>query len=269
MQKSHKKEQVIILQSHSPELPSQEYASSTKNNLGHKEKLKYEYIIQAENYSFKRANILIFPNEHCIALYNDIFPSNPKFDFILSGAKCNYNELSISDNLLDDRKINLLYIGRRNSIKGFDIVIEAFKKAYKFNNNINLIIVGNGEKVEEEGVIDIGFSKSPIAWYNSVDYVLNANRQSYFDLSVIEALSTGVPLIISENYGHKWFKDKSELITTFDGSTEKLFNILAFGNLQKRDKNNNSNKELYQNYLTDDLYYDRFKHFFNKLVEQK
>ena len=42
-----------------------------------------------------------------------------------------------------------MYIGRRNKIKGFDIVIEAFRKAREKRKDINLVIIGNGEKIEE------------------------------------------------------------------------------------------------------------------------
>lgn len=84
-------------------------------------------------------------------------------------------------------------------------------------------------------------------------------------ISVIEALSTGVPIIMANNYGHKWFNGKSELITMFDGSVDNLSNILISDTLAKRNINNRSNIELYENFLTDQLYYERFKEFFNQL----
>lgn len=257
-------EQFVILQSHSPELPSEEYNNTIKSSKL-KNKIRLEYIKKAEKFSFERANVIILPNEYCIDLYRNILPEKLSVDFILSGAKCGYNNQEIDDSGVDNNKINILYIGRRNSIKGFDIVLNAFRNAYKTNKNINLIIVGKGDKIDESGIVDIGFSNSPISWYERVDYVINANRQSYFDLSVIEALSTGVPIIMANNYGHKWFNGKSELITMFDGSVDNLSKILISDTLTKRDINNRSNIELYENFLTDKLYYERFKEFFNQL----
>ena len=145
-----------------------------------------------------------------------------------------------------------MYIGRRNKIKGFDIVLETFRKVREKRKDINLIIIGNGEKIEEEGIIDIGFSKNPIGWYNSADYLINANRQSYFDLSIIEALTTGIPIIMSDNFGHSYYKGKSSLIKTFD--------------LKKRDYKKTENIELYENNLTDSCYYERFKKFAEEIM---
>lgn len=253
-------QQVIILQSHSPELPSVEFQKSEYYS-----EARYNYIQVSEKFAFQRANIVVFPNQGCVELYSQILPQNANIKFILSGAKNNYNLRQIDTSLINQDKINLLYIGRRNNIKGFDIVLSAFREAYRKNQNINLIIIGSGEKIEEEGIIDIGFSDSPISWYNAVDYVVNANRQSYFDLSVIEAISTGVPMIMANNYGHKWFEGKSELITMFDGRVESLSDIFSSGILKKRNRNDHRNIELYENFLTDKLYYERFKMFFNQL----
>lgn len=256
------KNQIVILQSHSPELPSVEYL--TYSGQGD----KYQFILDAEKFSFKRANIIVFPNEECLELYKDIINTNSSQKFILSGAKSSVHNNKIEHPSIRKDKINLLYIGRRNKIKGFDIVLSAFKQAYKTNKNINLIIVGNGEKIEEEGVIDVGFQKFPHDWYNSVDYLINANRQSYFDLSIIEAISTGVPIIMAENYGHKWFKNKSDLITMFDGSVEELSSLLKSDCLMKRDYTDESNILLYKTHLSDELYYSRFKAFFAEITQE-
>lgn len=254
--------QIVILQSHSPELPSVEYIASAGKGE------KYELIKRAEKFAFKRANIVVFPNEGCIDLYKDVIKKSTDIRFLLSGAKCAESNQEVEHSSISKEKINLLYIGRRNKIKGFDIALSAFKQAYKTNKNINLVVVGNGDKIEEEGVIDVGFQRFPHNWYNSVDYVINANRQSYFDLSVIEAISTGVPIIMAENYGHKWFKNKSNSITMFDGSVESLASLLKSGLLNKRDYTDKSNIQLYKKHLTDALYYARFKTFFEEIKEE-
>ena len=160
-----------------------------------------------------------------------------------------------------------MYIGRRNKIKGFDIVLETFRKAREKRKDINLVIIGNGEKINEEGITDIGFSKNPIGWYNSADYLINANRQSYFDLSVIEALTTGIPIIMADNFGHGYYKGKSSLIKTFDvNSPDELYKILT-GNLEKRDYKKRENIELYEKNLTDGCYYERFKKFVREITD--
>ncbi len=252
--------QVVILQSHSPELPSAEYrkwAPSETEEIAFREK--------AEKEAFKRADIVVFPNEGCKEIYNDLLTDKNRIEYVLSGSKNGYSKEG-GIHSLPEEEINLMYIGRRNEIKGFDIVLEAFRKARKRRKDINLIIVGNGEKIQEEGIIDIGFSTNPIKWYNSVDYLINANRQSYFDLSVIEALSTGVPIIMSNNFGHRYYEEKSSLIVTYDvNKTDMLYEILM-GNLKKRNFMNSENRDLYDSYLSDTCYYERFKDFVKKII---
>ncbi|STZ08827.1 glycosyltransferase, GG-Bacteroidales peptide system [Moraxella caprae] len=256
--------QTVIFQPHCPELHSAEFLSHNPNDS-----TKYELIKKAEKAVFERADVVVFPNVDCKPIYQELYTDRNKFYYILSGAKRNYNGQNLSKKTLPKDKINLMYIGRRNQVKGFDIVLESFRKAYKKNPKLHLILVGNGNKIEEEGITDIGFSKEPINWYYSVDYLVNANRQSYFDLSIIEALSTGVPIIMSDNFGHSYYQNKSSLITTFDvNQSDSLVEILS--NLsQKRNYDNLANIELYENYLTDGHYHQRLVNFHHDLISQK
>ena len=254
--------QVIILQSHSPEIPSVEYRNWAPLNT---EEISFRE--KAEKEAFKRADIIVFPNEGCVSIYETLITDRSKIKYILSGAKKDYNNDGKNSYELPEDKINLMYIGRRNKIKGFDIVLETFRKAREKRKDINLVIIGNGEKINEEGITDIGFSKNPIGWYNSADYLINANRQSYFDLSLIEALITGIPIIMADNFGHGYYKGKSSLIKTFDvDSPDELYEILT-GNLEKRDYRKTENMELYEKNLTDGCYYERFKKFVREIID--
>lgn len=248
--------QVVILQSHSPELPSEEYRADFPNDIA-----QIKFVEQAQKRAFERADIVVFPNEGCVPIYESILQKTSDIKFILSGAKKGLHSEALQHEALRDDKINLMYIGRRNAIKGFDIVLDAYRKIYQQRKDINLIVVGKGEPIQEEGIVDVGFSSNPIGWYNSVDYLINANRQSYFDLSIIEALSTGVPIIMSSNYGHKYYENKSALIHTFNAQNPDELKTILLGNLHKRNFDLKDNQELYLNNLTDTHYYERFKNF--------
>ena len=99
--------------------------------------------------------MVVFPNEGCVSIYETLITDKSKIKYILSGAKKNYNNGEQNNYKLPEDKINLMYIGRRNKIKGFDIVLETFRKVREKRKDINLIIIGNGEKIEEEGIINI------------------------------------------------------------------------------------------------------------------
>lgn len=255
--------QVVIFQPHSPERLYQEVQATNSNDL---EKVRIAKM--AEENAFLRADILVFPNDGCLSIYQELINGNQQIEYILSGAQKKYGKLVDTTKLIDNSKINLMFIGRRNKIKGFDILINTFNEISQYRDDLNLILIGSGEKVVHKNIIDIGFSDNPIGWYNSVDYLVNVNRQSYFDLSIIEALSTGVPIIMSHNNGHNYYKDKSSLIRTYDINEDgKLFEILMSLN-NKRDYSNkqNPNMFLYENKLSDLHCHRRFENFFQKLA---
>lgn len=254
-------QQVVIFQPHCPQLHSEEFADYSPNDIE-----KITMIQNAEKAVFQRANIVVLPNEQCKPIYQSLYSPNNQFYYLLSGAKNKYHSREITkiDNL--PSTINLMYIGRRNAVKGFDIVLDSFKKARQHRKDLHLFVIGTGEKINEEGVTDVGFSDQPLNWYHSVDYLINANRQSYFDLSIIEALSTGVPIIMSHNFGHYYYQQKSLLVHTYDiKQPDALYQILM-GDLKKRDETDLHNVQLYQNELTDRHYFERFTTFYHYLI---
>ena len=224
--------QIVILNPVTPELASSETAfqkgTFTENDIIWSKK--------AEELAFKRANVLIFANKGAQRVNQSLISKNSKIYYLHHGA------LPVSEKKiipLAENKINLLYIGRRIPIKGFDIIVEAFKQASLMRSDINLILVGNGSKVEGENIYDIGFSNTPHLWINSVDYVINCNRQSYFDLSVLETLSMGTPLIMSATWGHEVFKNfnSNGIIDVGEPTIENLKKTLISDKLAKKRNN--------------------------------
>lgn len=248
--------QVVIFQSHSPELPSQELVG-----LGSSDS-QIDFARKAEVNSFNRADIIVFPNEGCVGLYDELNLEKSRIQYILSGCQAAKDLRAYP---LDNNRINFLYIGRRNFIKGFDIVLDSFLKALKIRKDLNLLLIGGGEVVREPNIYDVGFSNTPTNWYNSVDYVINANRQSYFDLSVLEALSTNSKLILSTNFGHQYYENKSEDIIAFNSNnSQELVDIIIKS--QKGKTNSLSNLNLFYNELSDIKYFERFLAFSNSIL---
>lgn len=192
-----KPKQHVILQSHSPELPHEEISESA---VATDEIVKW--VRKAEFDAFARADSVVFPNEGAADIYLPLLRNSSRRVFLPTGAKGAPDFRKVC---LDPSLFYLLFIGRRNRIKGFDIVIDAFRCAYQCRPELRLVLVGRGEPVYDSGVIDIGFSDSAHIWINSCDFVVNCNRQSYFDLSILETLSVGTPLLVSANQGHSEF----------------------------------------------------------------
>jgi glycosyltransferase involved in cell wall biosynthesis len=187
-------DQDVILQPHCPELPSQEVTKSAgmAEDVG--------WMQTAEQFAFGRANLVVLPNEYVKSIYEPLLSHGKRVGYLLSGCSDPVVRYILP---LDPRNVYFLFLGRRMAIKGFDVVLKAFQMAFEVDPRLRLLLVGGGESVTAPGIIDIGFSSEPAAWMASCDYFISANRQSYLDLSLMEALSTGTPSIVCCTGGHR------------------------------------------------------------------
>ena len=92
----------------------------------------------------------------------------------------------------------------------------------------------------------------------SCDYLINFNRQSYLDLSVLEALSVGARIIMSATDGHREFIGTASdgIITSDQPTIEGLVDILLSEERipNKSDLPSLANIDLYLNRYTDEIY---------------
>lgn len=242
--------QKVLLQSHCPELPHQEVAASS---FATEELVRWVRNMEVE--AFARADHVVFPNEWTVDICRPLLSDDSKIIYLPTGA------MRIPDHGrlgLDPSKCNLLYIGRRNSIKGFDLVINAFRYAHQLRPVLRLYLIGRGDPVEEPGVVDLGYSEKPHLWMRSCDYLINFNRQSYLDLSVLEALSVGARIIMSATDGHREFigTGSDGIITAEQPTIEGLVDLLLSEERipDKTDLPSLANIDLYLNRYTDEIY---------------
>jgi glycosyltransferase involved in cell wall biosynthesis len=148
---------------------------------------------------FERADHVVLPSRHCVEIFEALITPSK---LVIIESACAAPD-SFAPIPLDPGATYFLFIGRRNHIKGFDIAIEGFRLAHEKSSKLRLLLIGQGPKVSAPGVIDLGPQQRVHDWIASVDCVVNTNRQSYFDLSVMEALAVGRPLIFTMTGGHK------------------------------------------------------------------
>lgn len=251
--------QMVILQSHAPQLVSEEFAE-LNHTIETIEKVK-----SIEFASFQRANYLVFPHEGAKTIYDSLISKKSKLIYILSASR----SINTTTQLPLSSDVNLLYIGRRNQVKGFDILIESFRKVRAIRSDINLLLAGEGDMIYDPGVISLGHL-NPDIWITSVDYVVNVNRNSYFDLSVMEVLSAGTPIILTSNGGHQFFDKKSDGIITIKEPKEinlpELLLCLEKKTTLEKQKVIQQNIKLYQQYFTPEKYRVRLTEFIQNLL---
>ncbi|MHA7108843.1 glycosyltransferase family 4 protein [Sunxiuqinia elliptica] len=118
-----------------------------------------------------------------------------------------------------------LYVGNFRSIKGTDILFEAFKiYRQKYKGTWNLICVGNGElkhllnNTTGIQVIDFSTQEELVALTQKVGVFILPSRFDQWGLVVHEFATAGIPLILSENVG----SSSTFLIENYNGY--KYFN---------------------------------------------
>jgi glycosyltransferase involved in cell wall biosynthesis len=238
----------VILQPHCPELPSAEWRGLPE----------FAWVKEAEQFAFERCDVCVLPNQHALPIYSSLIREGLRIEYLMSGCRARKPRFLIPTN---PAFTFFMYIGRRLAIKGFDLVLEGFSKAYESNKSIRLLVLGGGDPVQCPGVIDVGFSSDPLSWVNSCDYLVNANRDSYFDLSLMEALGCGTPLVVACTGGHKYFLEKESAgITTLEAPTVDGIEAAMLTHVTKRNDNaaaSNANCQLYNEEFSVEKYHAR------------
>lgn len=106
----------------------------------------------------------------------------------------------------EDARI-FLYAGVLNSRKNIAWLVEKFAQYH--DNTEYLLVLGSGEKETEckakadDHVRMLGFQTDPIAYMNISDVYVSASKSEGFSISVLEALSCGLGLFLSDIPSHR------------------------------------------------------------------
>lgn len=115
---------------------------------------------------------------------------------------------------IKDDQVVFIFLGRLCKDKGIDEQLEAFSMLQKENPNAYLLLVGSDEEKYTEKIRDnyknlvdkvnfclYGLTPSPARLLNAGDVFCLPSYREGFGMSVIEASSTGLAVIVSDAYG--------------------------------------------------------------------
>lgn len=255
----------VILTSHTPEAPYLETLDTLREakipflNFWRR-KLK-----EIDIYSFEKADNLIFPCKEAMEPYlhtmkyfkRNCQPLLSKTFFMVTGIQTKKLIKPKNLPLLNKKDFVVTYIGRHNQVKGYDLLLKAAKKISKIDPTIEFVIAGKeGPCYPDDNLKnwhELGWSNNPMGIEASSDLFVLPNRETYFDLALIEALSVPTVVLISKTGGNKYFeKFKSNSINFFNpNDVDDLVNqILYIRNNLDISQVKIQNKAIYENNFT-------------------
>lgn len=130
---------------------------------------------------------------------------------------CSFDEEKIQkfrDLGIPDNAFVITYFGRHNEIKGYDILKEVGMKLLKKYDNLYFLCAGVGPvlPLKHPRWIELGFINNTQELLSQSDLYILPNRETYFDLVVLEILRSSTNLLLSNTGGNKYFQllDKND-----------------------------------------------------------
>lgn len=268
------KKHTVLLSHHAPELSEDYMYRLCVDKVGKKNanKIKKQQR-KMDVLAFKKANYLIYPCEGAVSPYIDFFHSNnidyaKKLRYVITSSQPFTPKLS-KDQYRDkfaipkDKKV-ITYVGRKETVKGFDIFCEIAKI---FNNDTNLFFVtagvGDIKSPVQSNFLDIGWTDDPDSLVNATDILLIPNKNTYFDLIIIQALSLNKTIVTTKTGGNTWFEDKD--MNLFFADYKNIDTFVKILNSSDTYIDNNKNIDLYNKCLRNDLFAPNYQALYDNL----
>jgi glycosyltransferase involved in cell wall biosynthesis len=275
----------VILTSHSPELKSKEAYENRSDFEKKYLKFIYNKLIRMDEYAFERADYFVFPCEEAEEPYYHTWDKferikekkRDKFRYIPTGIvgskpKVSREKIRNIYGIPQDAFL-ICYVGRHSEIKGYDILKEMAMNLLE-NENIYFIIAGAEKPIsglEHERWIEVGWTDDPHSIISSSDVFILPNRETYFDLIMLEVLSLGKIVVASRTGGNKYFERlNSKGVFLYDTPLEAT-NILCDiyeMNPEDRHEFEKQNFELFENNFTCEIFAENYKSLYAKIASE-
>ena len=241
----------VCLTSHSP-VP---FFEETQDRMSKLEKIllgKYKKKIKGiDEWSFLNADHIIFPCEYAMEPYKKHWPEFNKLikdksiKYVISGtvqclAKVEKKEIRKKYGIPDDAFL-VSYVGRHTDVKGYSDLKEIGRRILA-DENTWVIVAGKEEplsRLENNKWVEVGWTNDPHSIISASDLFVLPNKETYFDLVLLEVISLGTPVLVSWTGGNKFFAGKTKGIDFFSTVDEAVSKINEF-----RSKSNNEKRQM-------------------------
>lgn len=277
---------IVVLTNHSPKPWSAELYDAVTDFERKWFGWLYKRMKVVDRVAFNRADYIIFPCEDAEEPYynnwdeyKDVHKRNSdKYRYLLTGTKpckatINKQDYRKQHSIPDDSFV-ISYAGRHNRIKGYDLLCTLGERL-KLDPNITFLIAGKytpGTEPKIENWKEIGWTNDPHSLIGASDVFVLPNRETYFDLIMLEVLSLGVLVVASKTGGNKFFeKIGAEGIFLYSDldEAEMIIRKIQQMPIEERECLGKENIRLYEEYFTLDKFAFQYVNIINSLPEVK
>lgn len=228
----------VILTSHSPQPLGYEIVESSSPFELKLFGKKYERLIEMDRFAFERADNIVFPCETADEPYLNSWQDyhrikmekSDAYRYMLTGTvaanpKRTKEEIRKMYSIPQNAFV-ISYVGRHNEIKGYNRLKMICKAALDKYPDAYVLVAGNPGPIpplEHERWIEVGWTNDPHSIVAASDVFILPNKETYFDLVLLEVLSLGTLVIASNTGGNKYFEqEKGCGIMLFDSDEDAL-----------------------------------------------
>ncbi len=202
-------------------------------------------IIDIEKYGVQNADRIITVSNYTkeIIARNYNIPKE-KIKTIYNGVESESYYITRKNYSLENK---ILYFGRLTSQKGPKFFVEAALKVLDKNRNVQFIVAGEGEELENmkgmagnyngKNIIFLGFVKFHVAkrLYSESDLFILPAVSEPFGMTVLEAMVSGTPVLISKTTGVGEALKNALKFDYWDSDllSEYIISFLKYGSLRK------------------------------------
>ena len=243
------------------------------------------FFIRKECLEIKKADFVLLPvkeatdaytsaSKYYLELFNEI---HKKLIFVPTAIYPSEKVLTKEDPTnvvsIDDDTLRICFIGRHNKIKGYDQLKIIAKEVESRGINAHFFVGGKESPLKglkSSCWTELGWVNT-MEVLNNVDVFILPNKQTYFDLILVEVLRQGNVCIISRTGGNKWFEqfDNTGIFLYDYGDFEKMIELINFIISIKKEKKlsllEKNNRKVFEDHLVMNKYVEAYCHILNSL----
>ena len=217
----------------------------------------------------------------CICCSKSVFDAMNKYlkniNYVRNGIKPKSAKHKLSRESIGISKDDRVFIFSGGLTEGKNILVLISNFVKYHNRNEYLLILGDGilrnkcEQLADDHVKVLGFQNDPAAYYNISDIYISASKSEGFSISVLEALSCGLGLLLSNIPSHKevlTITDKEYLGETFSIINEEFESSfkLALQNIRNHHFRKQNIKDIQLSLLSDKGMTREYSDYYKELL---